>query len=278
MDRGVGAIRDPILKACRYLLGPIIRMLLRSGITWAEFSDLSKEVFVEIARSDYGIQGRPTNAARVAMITGLSRREVSRVRDILLGHEPKQLSSESRISRILTGWHVDSEFCDASGAPLPLPETGDGPSLARLFNRYAGDLPHGALEKELSNLGLIAKTRDGKYVAKSRHYVRTKFDPDIVKYMGTALREHGATLAHNIDQERKGPPRFERMVTNTNVSSRSVKAFQQLIEERGEEFLEEIDAWLSNHEVKPTSKSPGRSIRMGVGIYLFQEDGRRGSI
>ena len=183
-------------------------MLLRSGITWAEFSDLSKEVFVEIARSDYGIQGRPTNAARVAMITGLSRREVSRVRDVLLGQEPKKLSSGNRITRILTGWHVDSEFSDASGAPLPLPGTGDSPSLARLFNRYAGDLPHGALQKELTKLGLMAKTRDGKYVAKSRHYVHKKFDPDFFRYMGTALREHGATLAHNIDQERKGPPRF----------------------------------------------------------------------
>ena len=276
MDRGAGTIRGPILKACRHLLGPVARMLLRNGVTWAEFSDLSKEVFVEVARSDYGIQGRPTNAARVAMITGLSRREVSRVRDILLGQEPKQLSSESRISRILTGWHVDSEFCDESGYPLPLPATGDDSSLTRLFKQYAGDLPHGALLKELTQLGLITKTSNGKYVAKSRHYVRKKFDPDIVKYMGTALHEHGATLAHNIDQERKGPPRFERMATNTNVSSRSVKAFQQLIEERGEEFLEEIDAWLSKHEVKPTSKNPGRPIRMGVGIYLFQEDGRGG--
>ena len=276
MDRGAGAIKGPILRACRYLLGPITRMLLRSGITWAEFSDLSKEVFVEVARSDYGIQGRPTNAARVAMITGLSRREVSRVRDILLGQEPKQISSESRISRILTGWHVNSEFCDESGFPLPLPVTGDHASLTRLFKQYAGDLPHGALLKELTQLGLIAKMSDDKYVAKSRHYVRKKIDPDIVKYMGTALHEHGATLAHNIDRERKDSPRFERMASNRNVSPRSVKAFQQLIEERGEEFLEEIDLWLSKHEVKPNSKKPGRPIRMGVGIYLIQEDGRRG--
>jgi hypothetical protein len=251
-------------------------MLLRSGVSWAEFSELSKEVFVEIARSDYGIQGRPTNTARVAMMTGLSRREVSRVRDVLLGQEPQQLSSASHIAQILTGWHVDPEFCDSNGAPLPLERTGDGPSLDRLFKRYAGDMPHSALRKELINLDLIEKTDEGRFVARSRHYVRRKLDPDIVKYMGIALHEHGATLAHNIDQERKGPPRFERMASNTNVSSKHVKAFQQLIEERGEDFLEEVDAWLSDHEVKPNASNPGRPVSLGVGVYLFQHDRRQG--
>jgi hypothetical protein len=52
-------------------------------VTWAELADLSKEVFVDVAGCDYGLQGRPTNASRVAMITGLSRREVARLRNIL---------------------------------------------------------------------------------------------------------------------------------------------------------------------------------------------------
>jgi hypothetical protein len=251
-------------------------MLLRSGVSWAEFSELSKEVFVEIARSDYGIQGRPTNTARVAMMTGLSRREVSRVRDILLGQEPKQIIPASHIAQILTGWHVDSEFCDDIGEPLPLKLDGDGPSLARLFRRYAGDMPHGALRKELLNLGLIEKTSDGNFVAKSRQYVRKKLDPNIVKYMGVALHEHGTTLAHNIDQERKGPPRFERMASNTNVSSKHVKAFQKLIEERGQELLEEIDEWLSDHEVRPDTRNSDKPVTLGVGVYLIQHDDRKG--
>lgn len=231
---------------------------------------------MEIARSDYGIQGRPTNAARVAMMTGLSRREVSRVRDVLLGQEPQQISPASHIAQILTGWHVDSEFCDDNGKPLPLKPDGDGPSLARLFKRYAGDMPHSALRKELIHLGLIEETSDGDYVAKSRHYVRKKFDPNIVRYMGIALYEHGSTLAHNIDQERKGPSRFERMASNTNVSAKHVKAFHRMIEERGQEFLEDVDEWLSGHEVRPDTEKPEKAVSLGVGVYLFQHDDRKG--
>ena len=46
--------------------------------------DKAQEVYVDVARADYGIDGRPTNNSRVAMLTGLSRREVARVRDMLL--------------------------------------------------------------------------------------------------------------------------------------------------------------------------------------------------
>jgi hypothetical protein len=66
------------------------------------------------------------------------------------------------------------------------------------------------------------------------------------------------------------------MASNTNVSSKHVKAFQQLIEERGEDFLEEVDAWLSDHEVKPNASNPGRPVSLGVGVYLFQHDRRQG--
>ena len=45
-------LKQQVLAACRHLLAPIVRWLLRSGVTWAEFAELSKEVYVEVARRD----------------------------------------------------------------------------------------------------------------------------------------------------------------------------------------------------------------------------------
>ena len=77
-------VKEHVIRSCRYLLLPVVRFLLRNGVTWDEFGELSKGAFVKVARDDYGIEGRPTNNSRVAMLTGLSRREVARVRDQLL--------------------------------------------------------------------------------------------------------------------------------------------------------------------------------------------------
>jgi hypothetical protein len=44
----------PIVNACRLWLRPIARWLLRSGLTWKEFAELSREVFVETATQEFG--------------------------------------------------------------------------------------------------------------------------------------------------------------------------------------------------------------------------------
>jgi hypothetical protein len=103
-------IKEKVLAAARLFMGAIARVMLRSGATWNEFAELLKEVFVEAARLDHGRQGRPTNSSRVAIITGLSRREVTRVRDVLLGETESQPSMGNRISQILTGWYTDPNF------------------------------------------------------------------------------------------------------------------------------------------------------------------------
>lgn len=272
-------LKQQVLAACRHLLAPIVRWLLRSGVTWAEFAELSKEVYVEVARRDYGIQGRPTNNSRVAMITGLSRREVTRVRDVLIGEAPAAEPSAGRVSQVLSGWHLDPEFLDAAGAPAVLAAVGESRSLEALLNRYAGDLPHGAFSKELQQLGLIEPVGAGAFRVLARDYVRSASDPDIVRQYGIALHDHAATLTHNADAERTDPARFEGMATTPRLASRYVRAFAEYAAERSQAFLEEIDAWLVRHEAKSgTAGDDAESggVRMGLGVYLIQNVVRRG--
>ncbi len=268
-------IKQQVVSACRHLLGPIVRMLLRSGVPWEEFSELSKEVYVDIARRDYGIQGRPTNLARVAMITGLSRREVGRVRKLLDEGSPPPASAKDRLSHILTGWHLDPEFQDQAGQPLVLGSTGDDATIEGLFRKYGGDMPHGALLKELLQLGLVEEANAGTYRVLARDYVRGPQDPEIVRQTGIALHDHANTLAHNINQERATPPRFEGMATNL-ISKRHSRALEKLIEDRGTGFLEEIDEWLSRHEADDDIEAEGKRktahTRMGVGVFLIYDD------
>lgn len=252
---------------------PVIRFLLRHGVTWEEFGELSKRLYVDVAREDYGIQGRPTNNSRVAMMTGLSRREVARVRDLL--DEPAEHFAKrrgNRISEILTAWHVDPEFLDESGQPRLLSEQGDRQSLARLYGRYAGDLPHKALRKEMLQRKLMTETADGGFRVLARDFTYTTLDPEIVRQMSVALHDHATTLDHNLNESRQAPVRFEGMADNMRVSPRSARRFMRLVEERGMEFLNEIDKWLSDHEVDESKAAHERSTRLGVGVYLIYDE------
>ena len=70
-----------ILQALLVALRPLARALLRAGIGYREFEEISKTAFVDVSTRDYGLRGRPTNISRVAVMTGLTRKEVRRIRE-----------------------------------------------------------------------------------------------------------------------------------------------------------------------------------------------------
>ena len=227
---------------------------------------------MDVARQEYGIDGRPTNNSRVAMLTGLSRREAARVRDALLDVDASEDERQgNRIARILTGWHVDPEFTDADGRPKDLLATGQSESLPSLLKRYAGDLPHGAIRKEMSQRGLIQELDNGCVRVLKRDVVYSNLEPEVVRQLGVALHDHAATLEHNLNDERESPARFEGIADNAIVSAAAVRIFEEYVEDRGVDFLQEIDAWLTNHEVDDPADANTRKVRLGVGVYLIHD-------
>jgi hypothetical protein len=272
-------VKEHVVRSCRYLLLPVVRFLLKHGVAWSEFGELSKEAYVKVAREDYGVGGRPTNNSRVAMLTGLSRREVARVRDQLLqGTERAAEPRGNQISRILSGWHLDPEFTDDDGQPKDLPPTGPSGSLSALLKRYAGDLPHGAIRKEMQKRGLVEELDNDQIRVLKRDFVYSELDPEIVRQMGIALHDHAATLEHNLDTGRPSARRFEAIASNERVTARALNAFQKLVESRGLAFLEDIDLWLTEHEIEPGEDTKTDTVRLGVGVYLIYDDSEQGLV
>ena len=254
------------IDSCRHLLRPVVRFLLRQGVLWSDFAELAKETYVEIARAEYGIDGRPTNNSRVAMLTGLSRREVARVRDVLLEVVPHEDERKgNRMAKILTGWHTDPEFTGTDGRPRDLTPA----SFEILLRCYAGDLPHTAVKKEMLKHDLVTELDNGYLRVLERDFVYSSLDPEIIRQMGIALNDHGTTLEHNLNEDRVGERRFEGIADNTTVPASAIDEFQSYVEERGLEFLKDIDVWLSEHETDDQGMS---TVRLGAGAYLIRNE------
>lgn len=137
------------------LLRPVARLFLHFGISYREFCELSKAAFVGVASEDYGVHGRPTNASRIAAMTGLTRKEISRIRSKIESGEGAQTDRQSPINEVLSAWCSADEFVDARGRPRPLPLKGERASFESLIAQYAGDIPEGAMRKELLRIDAI---------------------------------------------------------------------------------------------------------------------------
>lgn len=258
------------LDACRRFLAPVAAWLLRSGVTWKEFAEVSRSAFVDSAGREFGIRGRPANVSRVALLTGLSRREVRRQRE-LIADRPPPADSWNPASRVLSGWHQDAEFLD-KGKPAVLPASG-ARSMEALLRRYAGDIPHGALLKELQRAGAVTETASGGYQVLKRYFMPLSIDPAATERTGSVLEDLAKTLDHNLSRRPAQPSRFEGRATNLRVAADALPEFHAFLEKEGQALLEKIDDWLSRHE---TRAGDGQDfIRLGAGLYTIMDSVHR---
>lgn len=269
-----GNLKNAALVAFRLALRPLVRVLLRNGVTWKEAAEVCKQTYVEVARDDYGVHGRPTNASRIAILTGLSRHEVKRVHDSLADGEPVALERMNRATRLLGGWHIDTDFCDAAGAPTDLAFDSGANSFNDLCRRYAPDIPATAMLKELQRVGAVTEIADGVFRATMRYYMPDSQDPDAVLRTGSVLEDIGNTAAFNLDRDNEAaePTRFEGRATSADVRASAVKEFRAYLEDEAQGLLERVDDWLSRNEAPSTGKRPERRVRLGVGVYQIQDD------
>jgi hypothetical protein len=250
------------------VLEPVIRLMLRVGISWREFSELSKAKFVDVASADFGIRGRPTNASRVAILTGIDRRDVRKLR--MGNHAEPVKGYQSKASQLLSVWHQEPEFLESDGKPAALPPDGQGATFATLMRRCAPALPLVAMIKELKGAGAIEELPDGRLRPLTRAYIPVGMPVEGLRYWSSVLSDIANTIEHNYSRADDTAVRFERRATNLRVDRDSLPEFRRVLETEGEALLERIDDWLSAHEVADGDEHKD-AIRLGVGVYHIQD-------
>jgi Family of unknown function (DUF6502) len=254
-------------------LRPVIHILLRSGITWREFAQLSKMTYVEVATRHFGRRGRPTNVSRTAMLTGLVRRDVRKQRELLQKGATASEPYVTKASLVLSAWHLLAEYRGRAGRPAVLAFDGEGPSFMALVQNCGGsDVPPTTLLKELVSAGAVRVRPDGRLEATHRNYIPHAMDEQMIRLWGSVLADVATTHVHNLSRSSRSPARFERAAVNDDVDAAAVPEFRRFLEKEGQAFLERVDAWLAAHQVsksKRTTKS--RPVRLGAGVYHVQD-------
>ena len=191
---------------------------------------------MEIATEDFGIRGRPTNAARVAILTGLDRREVARLRRAQEQSPGPAGAFMSKPTQVLEGWFRDPDFGDPKQGPRELDVGGSPHSFSELVRRYAPGLPVVAMIKALRGAGAIEETTAGRLRAVKRSYIPADLSEDQVRLWSSDLEALGTAVEHNLRSGKQHRPRFHRRAINLRVDPESLPAFQDFLEAEGRRF------------------------------------------
>ena len=268
------SLRVALLNSTARILKPVVSFLIRCGINYRDFQEVAKQVFVEVASSEYGLRGRPTNISRVAVLTGLSRKEISKLRQVGGRSRWSPDMKSSAVNTILHYWHYDPRFSVSSGSPRSLPFAGEN-SFSELVREYGGDLPPGAIRTELRRAHAIEQTHDGLLAVRRRFYQPAELDEDLISGIAFSLANLANTVTYNASvlmSETDADRRFERYAWTEHLPDSELQALCEKVNEGGSRLLEEIDDWLGCHELPREKWSESLRCAIGIGVYFFRED------
>jgi hypothetical protein len=235
--------------------------MIALGFNARDFMEVTKIVYTEVATSEYGRRGRNANVSRVALLTGLTRREVSRLRKVSK-HDPLFLDDPMvPVGRVLSEWYQNPRYLDHDGQPkeLLLEST-----FLELVNEHRGDIPATTIVKELAEHSSI-EINMGRVKVLSRYFMPFKLDAQAIERFGRVMGDLGNAISGNLLAKDREQATFEGRAVHELVAATASDAFRKFLDRHAMEFLEEVDDWLGDH----TEQDQDRATRLGVGIYTI---------
>jgi hypothetical protein len=264
-----------LLAAFRFLLVPLVRILLRNGISFIEISEVMKGVYARVAATDFAVPGRPMSYSRLSITTGIARRDFERV----LGEEDRLRraleSNASRIANVLQGWHNDPEYMGPYGFPRDLAfarEPGGGPSFEDLVARYAADIQPQLMLEELIRVGAATIAEEsGMIRVLKRTFIPEQMAPELIEVFARGVRRYVETIDHNLGEQDSSKRRFERWVfPDYGIREEDWVPFSDMVRDRLQEVIEDLETQFVLFR-KPRPEVD-RILSVGVGLYLYKDD------
>ncbi|HET9577366.1 MAG TPA: DUF6502 family protein [Usitatibacter sp.] len=263
------ANRDALYSAVLRLLRPLVRILLNRGVPYNMFAEIARWAYVDVAAREFSIPGRKQTDSRVSVLTGLTRKEVARIKGLEKPEDRAAELSYNRAARVMSAWirEYPMEGTASGAAPLPL-EGRHG--FSELVRRHSGDMPVRAVIDELERIGAVRTRDSGEIELLTRHYIPQQGQKRKLVYLGDDVADLIATIGHNLEAK-PSEAMFQRKVFYDNVPEEQLEAQRALARRRGEATVDALVREMAAHDrdANPKLQGTGRH-RAVVGIYYHE--------
>jgi len=255
-------INQTLTESALQILRPLIRVMLRNGVSTGSFEELVRKAYVDEAFSIAAKNQQKTTISGVSAQTGLSRKEVKRLNELPSTHNTDVEQKYNRAVRVISGWCNDDNFIDAQGNAKTLPFD----SFAALVKQYSGDITPKAMLDLLLNAECI-KIEDNMAHLVKQAYVPGKDSAEVIRILGVDTSELLNTIDHNlVDVDNN--KRFQRKVSSALLNKHATEEFKKLSYKQSQALLEQLDAWLTQNEVEPDDEN---ACYVSLGIYYYEQ-------
>jgi Family of unknown function (DUF6502) len=269
--------KEAVLNVFAALMRPLMRIAFEYGISASEIAGVVRRTYIQALEARLAEQKRPASDARLAVVAGLTKSDVTALREAARTGAPHSLRTAVRVDQItnlLTVWHTHSGFSGAYGLALELdlvPTSASSPR--RNFRELVAVACPGADEEalldELIASGSVEVIDSITVRCLSRAYLPQESDVKRIEWMGRVLSNVASSFIHNLRRDQREPVYLERaVVCDEPISEAGRDKFLALAGERGQALLTELDSFLA-HLTATDGSASGR--RYGLGVYFFDD-------
>jgi Family of unknown function (DUF6502) len=259
----------------RRLLRPLIKIMLREGLTYSHFASIAQMAFVDSAARDFVGKGMKSSSSSVCALTGLSQQEVKAT---LVEHERFEASELLEVSnpfaRVLHGWHNDRDYVGPYGFPVDLPFVGSPLSFTLLTARHASGVSPQVVLKELQRIEAVTEVGANVWKPLKQEYIEPSLSPENLGRMASLVESLLSTLENNTRGARDGTDLFERtMIVDAPLTASQLLELQSYLKVFGGQFLQRVDAFAAVDLQEKMGIKPGEiaDIHAGLQCFLYVE-------
>ncbi len=270
------ASSSALISAVRYLLRPLVKVLLARSISYPFFSSLLKEIYVEVAIEEFTLQGKPQTDSRISLLTGVHRKDVKRLRTERPVEAAPPPPAASLSARLMKLWASDPKRLDETGRHKPLPQMmreGGAESFEALVSSVSKDIRSRVILDEWLRTGVAFIDEQGKVGLNTDAFLKSRAFDEKSHDFGQNTHDHLSAAAYNLLESE---PRFpERSVQFGRLTQESVAELSELSKRLGAQALETLSSRAADLEARDREK-PDALQRINFGFYYFSDAQKKG--
>lgn len=266
-------LSEPALaaQAVAQVLRPLARLMIDHGLQLPSMVELLKQALVNEAAGAYGLADKASTDTRIALLTGVHRKDVKRLRsasDVPESKNPMLTVASSVVAR----WISDSRYLNHDQTARALARTpkrgmaGDV-DFTSLVAEVTRDVGARAVLDELVRLGVVDLRDDGHVELKFGAFVPKSGLRESFHFLAENITDHLASAVHNLAPDRAQPLLLEQSAFSLNLSAQQAK---QLHERARQLWATALHQFLQRATVaeQRSQADSGPKHRVRFGVYF----------
>ena len=262
-------VLDGLLRAVAETLRPLVRQMISLGVPSSRAEALVRRVFVETADEEFAIDGKTPTDSRVAVLTGIHRKDVRRLRARRVEASPRALRRDLGAT-LVARWLADRRATDRGGNPIAIPfRAARGVSFVALARATSRDLRPKSILDELVRIGAVERRGRNLVALRASAYVPATGLAERLAMLAEDPAELLETMRRNVfEPETEGF--LQRKVSFDNIGAAALPAVRRKLQKLGEQTIVRVNRLLAAYDRDLNPDAPGgeRSYA-SLGVYYY---------